>query len=198
MKIPGQRVFISHPVSGNVAENLAMIAKICREIHSQDVLPIFPSFTTRQYLTPDPKDRELAAIQIYTYLSSGIANEIWFYGDILTEGMEREFEIASLFNLRIVSMTHEMRKVLNLKRGQPDFYPDMPPKAIVEAREKISAALRLVERRREEADILCRQLNADLSRLQGICPHLETRSGFVMDVAEMRDRDFCVSCGAEL
>jgi hypothetical protein len=182
-----QRVFISHPVSGNVEENLAAITKICRELHSRNVLPIFPSFTTRRYLTPDPKDRELAAIQIYTYLSSGFVNEIWFCGDKLTEGMERELKIALLFNLKIVGMSPQMEKALSLKTAEPDFYQGMPQEAVGGAYKRLNDALCLVERRKHEADILCRQLGTDISRLRGVCSHCRTKSDFVMDVAEMKD-----------
>lgn len=198
LKIPTRRVFVSHPVSGNVEENLVIITKICREIHSQNVLPIFPSFTTRRYLTPEPVDRELAAIQIYTYLSSGLANEIWFYGDKLTEGMERELKIALLFGLRVFGMSTEMQQALSSKTVEPDFYPGMLPEAIEKTYKRLNSALSWVEQRREKADILCRQLSADISRLQGVCPHKETRPYSVMDVAEMKDRDFCIACGTQL
>jgi hypothetical protein len=181
-----------------VEENLAAITKICREIHSQDVLPIFPSFTTRRYLTPDPIDRELAATQIYTYLSSGLVNEIWFYGDKMTEGMERELKIALLFNLRIVGMSPQMQEVLSSKIAEPDFYSSMSPEAIGAVYKRLNGALGWAERRLQKADILCRQLNADISRLQGICPHNETKRDLVMEVAEMKERDFCLDCGAQL
>ncbi len=198
LQIPTRRVFISHPVSGNVEENLAAIARICREIHSKDVLPIFPSFTTRRYLTAHPADRELAEAQIYTYLSSGLVNEIWFYGDELTAGMERELKIALLFNVRIVGMSQRMQEVLNSKMAEPDFYPGMPQEALSTAYKRLNGALSWVERRREKAGILCRQLSADISRLRGVCPHSETRPDLVMDVAVMKSVRICVVCGEQL
>lgn len=198
LQIPTRRVFISHPVSGNVEENLAAVARICRKIHSKDVLPIFPSFTTRRYLTPDLTDRELAAAQIYTYLSSGLVNEIWFYGDVLTEGMERELRIALLFNVRIVGMSQRMQEVLSSKMAEPVLYSGMSQEAIGVACKRLIGALSWVERRRERADVLYRQLNAEISQLQAVCPHGETRRELVQDVAEMKDRDFCVFCGVQL
>ncbi len=112
-----KRVFIAHPMSGDIEGNKRKVVEICRRIHSLEVLPVFPSFTTRQYLTDDPEDRELARIQIEEYFRRGMVDELWLFGDAITKGMIREIHLARRYNIPVVEKTHKTMVLL----GDLDF-----------------------------------------------------------------------------
>lgn len=50
----------------------------------------------------------------------------------------------------------------------------------------------------EEAQAKGREIYQKIRELQNQCPHENTKNVPVMDVAEMKYRDFCTDCGAEL
>jgi hypothetical protein len=74
-------VFIAHPMSGDIEGNTKKVLAICRKIHSEEIIPVFPSFTWRLYLTGDDEDKKLAAQVNETYFASGAVDELWLYGD---------------------------------------------------------------------------------------------------------------------
>ena len=103
-------VFVAHPISGNVEENLRKVVAICKEIHTAEVIPIFPSFTWRQYLeNGETATQRLADAVNLEYFRRGMVDEIWFYGDRMSEGMVREAILGSRFGIRLMGMTHETR-----------------------------------------------------------------------------------------
>ena len=109
-----KRVMIAHPMSGDIEGNTAKVVAICRAIHSEEAMPVFPSFTTRRYLTDDPHDRELAAIHIREYLKSGFVHELWLYGGRITPGMWREIRTAREFGIPVVAKTPATAAELHL------------------------------------------------------------------------------------
>lgn len=106
-------VFIAHPMSGDVEGNTEKVVAICRSIHSEEVIPVFPSFTTRRYLTPDPKDRKLAEVHILEYFRRGFIDELWLYGDRITDGMWREIKTAGENGVLVIAMTEETKSALS-------------------------------------------------------------------------------------
>lgn len=102
-------VFIAHPMSGDIPGNFKKVVDICRRIHSARIIPVFPSALTRQYLTPDPKDRKLAKVNILTYFNRGFIDELWLFGDHISEGMWREIETARKYGVKVVGKTARTR-----------------------------------------------------------------------------------------
>lgn len=107
-------VMIVHPMTGYIEGNLKKVDVICREIHSSEIIPVFPSYTTRRYLTSDPKDRELAKAHIEEYLKRGFIDEVWVYGDRVTEGMLKVMLTAMTFNIPVISKTRETQEYMSL------------------------------------------------------------------------------------
>jgi hypothetical protein len=109
-------VLIAHPMTGDIEGNTKKVEAICREIHSAEIIPIFPSFTTRRYLTPDPKDRELAKAHIKEYFKRGMVDEVWLYGDNLTQGMLREIKTANEHSVPVTAKTPQTKEFLAILR----------------------------------------------------------------------------------
>jgi hypothetical protein len=100
-------VFIAHPMSGDLEGNTQKVVAICRKIHSKDVIPVSPSFTTRRYLTADPTDRMLAKEHINEYFERHVFDELWLFGDRISEGMMIEVNLAIKHGIPVVGKTPE-------------------------------------------------------------------------------------------
>lgn len=113
-----KRVFIGHPISGDEEGNTRLVIAICRVIHSQDVIPVFPSFTWRQYLGGSEEDKSLARQVNEEYFKSGFINELWLYGDRISTGMKDEIKLALKYRVPIVAKTESTKKELEQILGQ--------------------------------------------------------------------------------
>ena len=107
-------VFIAHPMTGDIEGNTEKVVKICRAIHSREIIPIFPSFTTRRYLTPEPGDRVLAVLHIQEYFRRQMIDELWLYGDGITPGMWREVALAQEHNVPVVAKSPQTQRELSV------------------------------------------------------------------------------------
>jgi|GEM_PF-1614812 len=95
-------VFIAHPISGDVENNCRRVLEICRQIHTKEVIPVFPRFTWSQYLGDSPEDKELAVAVNEAYFRSGAVDELWVYGDEISDGMKREIRLAFELGIKVV------------------------------------------------------------------------------------------------
>jgi len=105
-------IYIAHPISGNVKENLASIAKIARQINltNPDVTPIAPYFLDCYALNDAvPEERERGIQNDITILKSGIVKELWLYGNRISAGMFHEIELAHDLKIRVVPMTQDTK-----------------------------------------------------------------------------------------
>lgn len=105
-------VFVAHAISGDVDRNLRKVISICSEIHSSEIIPVFPSFTWRHYLTNEPGDKELAEQVNEAYFSRNCIDEIWLYGDLLSEGMKKEIKLAEKYTIPVIAKTLFMELAL--------------------------------------------------------------------------------------
>ncbi len=105
-------VFVAHPMSGEIVENTRKVTDICRKIHTTRTHPVFPSFTTRRYLTQTAKDRKIAKAHILQYLRRGFIDELWLFGDHISAGMWREIRTARKFGIPVVAKTGGTKKEL--------------------------------------------------------------------------------------
>ena len=106
-------VFVAHQMTGDLEGNTAKVVAICRAIHSEEIIPVHPSFTTRRYLTADPRDRELAKAHREEYFRRGMIDELWLYGKILSDGMWEEVQLARKYNIPVFAKSAETRRGLS-------------------------------------------------------------------------------------
>jgi hypothetical protein len=100
-------VFVAHPMSGDIRGNTRKVVAICRQIHTEDVIPVFPSFTWRKYLTKSNRDIALAVAVNKAYFHRDLIDEVWLFGDHLTAGMRREIRLAQQCGISVVPKTLE-------------------------------------------------------------------------------------------
>jgi len=100
-------VYICHPVSGNVPNNIKKILNIVRDINltMPDVVPFVPYLADILALDDDkPEERERGIRNDIAILGFGIISELWIYGRKISKGMEDEIELAYVKGIPIILM----------------------------------------------------------------------------------------------
>lgn len=88
-------VFISHPVRGNVKENIESAIKVLKAVHTKDILPLAPYIESVQYLDPgNIEDNDKGLELDLEILRKGYVDELWLCGPRISDGMKQEIEIC--------------------------------------------------------------------------------------------------------
>jgi len=101
-------VYICHPIKGknhqDKVNNLSKILEIVREINltRPDVVPLTNYFADCLALDDDVEaERQKGLYNDRKLLESGIVDELWVFGDEITEGMEQEIETAKRMGIPV-------------------------------------------------------------------------------------------------
>ncbi|MFZ3020133.1 MAG: hypothetical protein WA051_01255 [Minisyncoccia bacterium] len=108
-------VFIAHPMSGDIRGNTRRVEEICRSVHTLDVIPVFPSFVWRRYLKEVKKcgyQSSLASRVNDEYFKRKFIDEVWLYGDRITNGMLAEILLAWKYHIPVIGKTPETIRML--------------------------------------------------------------------------------------
>lgn len=105
-------IFIAHAISGDVAGNIQKVIKICKAIHSASTIPVFPSFTWRQYLPENDSTKYYAGLVNDEYFARGMIDEVWLYGPRITEGMLKEINLAISYEIPVIPKNKILKKAL--------------------------------------------------------------------------------------
>ena len=109
-------VYIAHPISGHIALNLDRISDIARTLNlsGENIVPFAPYFLDVHCLDDDDPAERARGIQNDTYwLMSGAIDEVWLYGDRISNGMLAEVKLAESLGIPVVPKTLETTKALN-------------------------------------------------------------------------------------
>ena len=108
-------VYIAHPISGDIAGNLEKVRQIIRHINitEWDVLP-FAHYFVDCYALDDktPEERERGIKNDIALMRAGFIDELWLFGDRISNGMRHEIKLAKELGIKIVAMTKETAKEL--------------------------------------------------------------------------------------
>lgn len=105
-------VFIAHPISGDIEGNIKKVLEICKGLNSAKVLPIFPSFLWRQYLPSDGITKHIAGLVNNEYFERGMVDEVWLFGETISEGMKKEIYLAQSYGIPIIPQNEIIEKLL--------------------------------------------------------------------------------------
>ncbi len=105
-------VFIAHAISGDVESNIKKVIQICKAIHSEEIIPVFPSFTWRQYLPENDSTKYRAGLVNHEYFRRGMIDEVWLYGPKITEGMLKEINLAISYEIPVIPKNKVLKEQL--------------------------------------------------------------------------------------
>ena len=94
-------VYVCSPYRGNVDENVINARKYSRFTFDEKNIPITPHLLYPQFINDNDLFERNIAIHKINYVLIGLCKEMWVFGDVITEGMEREILIAKKRKMRI-------------------------------------------------------------------------------------------------
>lgn len=110
-----KKVYICSPLGGNVEENLRKVRRYTKYALLCGTAPVVPHFYALCLDDGIPKEREIGIAAGLSLL--WFCNEMWLFGDEVTEGMAAEIQFCKNLNVTIRKVReNEINKVLGGKR----------------------------------------------------------------------------------
>ena len=106
-----KKVYLCAPLGGDVTANLEKVRQYCRYALLCGTAPVVPHFYAECLDDNNPKDREagLAAGMSLLWL----CDEVWVFGDTVTDGMRAELKFCKNLNIRVRKITEkEIQKAI--------------------------------------------------------------------------------------
>ncbi len=94
-----KKVYICAPLGGNVEENLKRVKEYVRYALKCGTAPVVPHFYALCLDDNNPKEREIGRAAGLSLL--WFCDEMWIFGDKVTEGMKDEFQFCINLNIHI-------------------------------------------------------------------------------------------------
>ena len=110
-----KKVYVCAPLGGNIEQNLKKVKTYTEYALRCGTAPVVPHFYAECLDDNDPKDREIG-------LAAGLSllwfcDELWLFGDTVTDGMRAELQFCKNLNIRIQKITeNEIQKVIGGNR----------------------------------------------------------------------------------
>lgn len=104
-------VYVCSPYRGNIEKNVINARRYSRFTFDKKNIPITPHLLYPQFLNDDDLFERNIAIHKVNYVLLGICQEVWVFGDDITEGMQREILIAKKRKKRIRYFNQNLEEV---------------------------------------------------------------------------------------
>ena len=110
-----RKVYICAPLGGDVAENLRKVRRYTKYALLCGTAPVVPHFYAECLDDQNPKERE-------TGMAAGLSllwfcDELWLFGDEITEGMAAELQFCKNLNVKTRKVREEeINKVIGGNR----------------------------------------------------------------------------------
>lgn len=96
-----KKVFICSPLKGNLKENIRKAKLYCKYVIACGYLPIAPHVYFTSFLNDtDPNEREMGMKLGLELLKD--CDELWIFGNRITDGMKAETLLASQLEIKII------------------------------------------------------------------------------------------------
>ena len=103
-------VYVCSPYRGNVDENVINARKYSRFTFDEKNIPITPHLLYPQFINDNDLFERNIAIHKINYVLIGLCKEMWVFGGVITEGMEREILIAKKRKMRIRYFSKDLKE----------------------------------------------------------------------------------------
>ena len=105
--------YIAHPIGGDVEKNLASLREIVRAINFNfpEVLPFCPYYSDVVSLDDSKGNERNRGIKNNEFLlNKGFIDELWLFGERISNGMQGEIDIAKKMGIKIVSKSENIKE----------------------------------------------------------------------------------------
>ena len=103
-------VYVCSPYRGNIDENIINARNYSRFTFDKKNIPITPHLLYPQFINDNDLFERNIAIHKINYVLIGLCKEMWVFGDVITEGMEREILIAKKRKMRIRYFSKDLKE----------------------------------------------------------------------------------------
>jgi len=93
-------VYVCSPLRGDIKRNINKAKGYSRFVYAEGCIPLAPHIMFTQFLDDEDEDERKAGIEMGLKLLS-VCDEIWVFGEKLSEGMNTEIEIAKKLGIKI-------------------------------------------------------------------------------------------------
>lgn len=93
-------IYVCSPYRGNVKYNTDLARAYCRFVYEKGYVPFAPHLHNTQFLDDNILEQRKAGIRLGLEILKQ-CNELWCFGDALSEGMRIEIEEAKRLNVPI-------------------------------------------------------------------------------------------------
>lgn len=98
-----KKVYVCAPLGGNIKENLENVKQYAKYALLCGTAPVVPHFYALCLNDDVPKEREIGMAAGLSLL--WFCDEMWIFGDEITEGMQSEIQFCKNLNIR----THKIK-----------------------------------------------------------------------------------------
>ena len=106
-----KRVYVCAPLGGNIEENLKKVKTYTAYALRCGTAPVVPHFYALCLDDNVPKDREIGLAAGMSLL--WLCDEVWVFGDTVTEGMRAELKFCKHLNILVRKITEkEIQKAI--------------------------------------------------------------------------------------
>lgn len=106
-----KRVYVCAPLGGNIEENLKKVKIYTAYALRCGTAPVVPHFYAECLDDNNPKDREVGLAAGMSLL--WLCDEVWVFGDTVTDGMRAELQFCKNLNIRVRKITEkEIQKAI--------------------------------------------------------------------------------------
>lgn len=104
-------VYIAHPIGGDVEGNLKKLRNIVRQLNMtyRDIVPFVPYYADVVSMDDsDPHQRERGIENDVALFLSGVIDEVWLYGDRISDGMREEIDLARQLAIPVIAVSDHL------------------------------------------------------------------------------------------
>lgn len=103
-------VYICSPYSGDITENVKKARKYSRFAIESKAIPMTPHLLYPQFMDDSNPEERYLATHIINYVLVGKCQEMWIFGDDISEGMAREIVFAERRRMKIRYFTEDLEE----------------------------------------------------------------------------------------
>ena len=103
-----KRVYVCAPLGRNIEENLKKVKIYTAYALRCGTAPVVPHFYAECLDDNNPKDREVGLAAGMSLL--WLCDEVWVFGDTVTDGMSAELKFCKNLNIRVRKITEKENK----------------------------------------------------------------------------------------